>query len=129
MHHDLHGNLTEVTDEQGELVGRARYNALGQTLYSTIPPTITGRLPGGAQLDADAGLVHNGAGRFYALPFSAKALFNPAKAASSKSIRSWMMLQSQSSTLVFLCNCVLGNDTLNINNRSRNRNTFGKLIR
>jgi RHS repeat-associated protein len=64
LHHDLAGNLTEVTDKDGEIVGRARYNALGEVLSSTIPPTITGRLSGG-QLDSDAGLVYDGAGRFY----------------------------------------------------------------
>jgi hypothetical protein len=34
-------------------------------LTSTIPVTLTSRLPGGAHLDADAGLVYDGAGRFY----------------------------------------------------------------
>jgi hypothetical protein len=65
LHHDLFGNLTEVTDESDALVGRARYDALGGVLTSTIPLTLTSRLPGGAHLDADAGLVYDGAGRFY----------------------------------------------------------------
>jgi hypothetical protein len=34
-------------------------------LTSTIPVTLTSRLPGGAHLDAAAGLVYDGAGRFY----------------------------------------------------------------
>jgi hypothetical protein len=34
-------------------------------LTRTIPVTLTSRLPGGAHLDADAGLVYDGAGRFY----------------------------------------------------------------
>jgi hypothetical protein len=57
--------LTEVTDESGAVVGRARYDALGGVLTRTIPVTLTSRLPGGAHLDADAGLVYDGAGRFY----------------------------------------------------------------
>jgi hypothetical protein len=34
-------------------------------LTRTIPATLTSRLPGGAHLGADAGLVYDGAGRFY----------------------------------------------------------------
>jgi hypothetical protein len=65
LNHDQAGNLTEVTDEGQNIVGRARYDAFGTVLMSTIPPTLTGRLPANGQLDAAAGLVYAGDGRWY----------------------------------------------------------------
>jgi RHS repeat-associated protein len=64
LHRDRAGNLTEVTDEGGALVGRARYDAFGQILSNTIPPSITTRLYAGAIHDSDTGLYKIGA-RWY----------------------------------------------------------------
>jgi RHS repeat-associated protein len=64
LHHDYLGNLTEVTDENQQIVGRARYDAYGRVLSNTIPLTLTQRLYAGALYDPDTGLYKIGA-RWY----------------------------------------------------------------
>jgi RHS repeat-associated protein len=64
LHHDYLGNLTEVTDENQRIVGRARYDAYGRILSNTIPLTLTQRLYAGALYDPDTGLYKIGA-RWY----------------------------------------------------------------
>ncbi len=44
LHRDYLGNLTEITDAEGVVEGRARYDAFGRLLENTIPATITTRL-------------------------------------------------------------------------------------
>jgi RHS repeat-associated protein len=53
-----------VTDESGELVGSARYDAFGRIVENTIPPTVTNRLYAYSIYDADTGLYKIGA-RWY----------------------------------------------------------------
>jgi RHS repeat-associated protein len=53
-----------VTDETGEVVGSARYDAFGRLLENSIPPTLTLRLYTGSIYDPDTGLYKIGA-RWY----------------------------------------------------------------
>jgi RHS repeat-associated protein len=64
LHHDHLGNLTEVTNENKGIVGRARYDAFGRILENSIPPTVTLRLYTGSIYDPDTGLYKIGA-RWY----------------------------------------------------------------
>jgi RHS repeat-associated protein len=53
-----------VTDETGEVVGSARYDAFGRLLENSIPPMVTLRLYSGSIYDPDTGLYKIGA-RWY----------------------------------------------------------------
>jgi RHS repeat-associated protein len=64
LHRDYLGNLTEVTDADGVVEGRARYDAFGRLLENTIPATITTRLYTGSIYDPATGLYKIGA-RWY----------------------------------------------------------------
>jgi RHS repeat-associated protein len=64
LHRDRLGSLTEVTDKDKNVVGRARYDAYGHILSNTIPLTLTTRLYAWSDYDPATGLYKIGA-RWY----------------------------------------------------------------